>query len=108
MASRWMRRKNSSSLHSGDGVRPRSFHLAISLSSMKLLRGDVGIVLELGVRQRDLDDGRLAAEADHDVRLAAALGGDEPVGVTAATPSLSASNWAVAVTSSLGRRSRSP
>ena len=73
MASRWSRRKNSSSVHSGDGVRPRSFHLAISFSSMKLLAGTLGIAVEAGVGQRHLGDGRLAAEADHDVRFAARL-----------------------------------
>ena len=87
--------------HSGDGVRPRSFHFAIEL-----------LVDEVVRRQRR---GRSPASRYGSVTCAtsawppkrimtcvspAALRGDEAVGVTAATASLRASNWAVAVTSS--------
>ncbi len=41
--------------------------------------GKRGIRLDLGVGQRDLGDGCLAAEADHDVRLAVLLCGDQAI-----------------------------
>ena len=96
-----MRRRNSSSLHSGDGVRPRSCHLAISFSSMKLFAGDVGI-RRRAWRRAASPATTVAWPQKRTMTCVSprALAVTSPPGVTAATPSLSASNWAVAVTSS--------
>ena len=108
MASRWMRRKNSSSLHSGDGVRPRSFHLAISLSSMKLSSRRVGIAVEWPYGSVTCTTVAWPPKRIMMCVSPRPLAVTRPSGVTAATASLSASNWAVRSRLRFGRRSRWP